>query len=208
MDERRRAFYEYHAAMMEPWDGPAAVAFTDGRQIGATLDRNGLRPARYLVTDDDIVVMASESGVLPIPDSKIVKKWRLQPGKMFLIDMEQGRIIDDKELKRSLAAAKPYASGSVASTSSSTASMCRPTHPRRIATQRCSTASRPSASPRKTSSSSSSRWARPVRRPLARWATIRRWRCCRRARSRSTTTSASSSRRSPTRRSTRSASNW
>ncbi len=108
MDEKRRAFYEYHAAMMEPWDGPAAVAFTDGRQIGATLDRNGLRPARYLVTDDDIVVMASESGVLPIPDSKIVKKWRLQPGKMFLIDMEQGRIIDDKELKDSLANARPY----------------------------------------------------------------------------------------------------
>ncbi len=108
MDEKRRAFYEYHAAMMEPWDGPAAVAFTDGRQIGATLDRNGLRPARYLVTDDDMVVMASESGVLPIPEKKIVKKWRLQPGKMFLIDMEQGRIIDDKELKDSLANAKPY----------------------------------------------------------------------------------------------------
>ncbi|MCX9157530.1 glutamate synthase-related protein [Niveibacterium sp. 24ML] len=108
MDENRRAFYEYHAAMMEPWDGPAAIAFTDGRQIGATLDRNGLRPARYLVTDDDIVVMASESGVLPIPESKIVKKWRLQPGKMFLIDMEAGRIIDDKELKDALANAKPY----------------------------------------------------------------------------------------------------
>ena len=108
MDENRRAFYEYHAAMMEPWDGPAAVAFTDGRQIGATLDRNGLRPARYLVTDDDLVVMASESGVLPIPEKKIVKKWRLQPGKMFLIDMEQGRIIDDKELKDSLAKSKPY----------------------------------------------------------------------------------------------------
>ena len=108
MDENRRAFYEYHAAMMEPWDGPAAVAFTDGRQIGATLDRNGLRPARYLVTDDDFVVMASESGVLPIPEKKIVKKWRLQPGKMFLIDMEQGRIIDDQELKDSLARAKPY----------------------------------------------------------------------------------------------------
>ena len=108
MDENRRAFYEYHAAMMEPWDGPAAVAFTDGRQIGATLDRNGLRPARYLVTDDDLVVMASESGVLPIPEKKIVKKWRLQPGKMFLIDMEQGRIIDDKELKDSLANSKPY----------------------------------------------------------------------------------------------------
>ena len=109
MDEKRRAFYEYHAAMMEPWDGPAAVAFTDGRQIGATLDRNGLRPARYLITDDDLVVMASESGVLPIADSKIVKKWRLQPGKMFLIDMEQGRIIGDQEIKESLAHARPYA---------------------------------------------------------------------------------------------------
>jgi glutamate synthase (NADPH/NADH) large chain len=108
MGPQRRAFYEYHAAMMEPWDGPAAVAFTDGRQIGATLDRNGLRPARYLVTDDDLVVMASESGVLPIPDSKIVKKWRLQPGKMFLIDMDQGRIINDEEIKESLATAKPY----------------------------------------------------------------------------------------------------
>ena len=108
MDEKRRAFYEYHAAMMEPWDGPAAVAFTDGRQIGATLDRNGLRPARYLVTDDDLVVMASESGVLPIPDAKIVKKWRLQPGKMFLIDLEQGRIIEDLELKDTLSRQKPY----------------------------------------------------------------------------------------------------
>jgi glutamate synthase (NADPH/NADH) large chain len=109
MDENRRAFYEYHAAMMEPWDGPAAIAFTDGRQIGATLDRNGLRPARYIVTDDDIVVMASEAGVLPdIPESRIVKKWRLQPGKMFLIDLENGRIIDDKELKDQLAANQPY----------------------------------------------------------------------------------------------------
>jgi len=108
MDEGRRAFYEYHAAMMEPWDGPAAIAFTDGVRIGATLDRNGLRPARYIVTDDDMVVMASEMGVLPIPDARIVKKWRLQPGKMFLIDTEQGRIIDDTELKAQLAAAKPY----------------------------------------------------------------------------------------------------
>ena len=108
MDENRRAFYEYHAAMMEPWDGPAAMAFTDGRQIGGTLDRNGLRPARYIVTDDDLVVMASESGVLPIPESKIIKKWRLQPGKMFLIDLEAGRIIDDKEIKDTYANAKPY----------------------------------------------------------------------------------------------------
>ena len=108
MDEERRAFYEYHAALMEPWDGPAAVAFTDGRMIGATLDRNGLRPARYLVTDDDIVMMASEMGVLTFPQEKIVKKWRLQPGKMLLIDMEQGRIIDDAEVKKELATAKPY----------------------------------------------------------------------------------------------------
>ncbi len=108
MDEEQRAFYEYHAALMEPWDGPAAVAFTDGRMIGATLDRNGLRPARYLVTDDDHVMMASEMGVLTFPQERIVKKWRLQPGKMFLIDMEQGRIIDDAEVKKELAQAKPY----------------------------------------------------------------------------------------------------
>ena len=108
MDASRRAFYEYHAAMMEPWDGPAAIVFTDGVRIGATLDRNGLRPARYVITDDDMVVMASEVGVLPIPESRIVKKWRLQPGKMFLIDTEQGRIIDDTELKQQLAANKPY----------------------------------------------------------------------------------------------------
>ena len=108
MDPARRAFYEYHAALMEPWDGPAAVAFTDGRQIGATLDRNGLRPARYLVTDGDLVVMASESGVLPIKEDDIVRKWRLQPGKMLLIDLEQGRIIEDEEIKAELAAAEPY----------------------------------------------------------------------------------------------------
>src|ERR1700716_3651495 len=108
MSEQRRSFYEYHAAIMEPWDGPAAIAFTDGRQIGATLDRNGLRPARYLLTDDDLVVLASEGGVLDIPDSKIVKKWRLQPGKMFLVDTEQARIGDDAVLKHELATAKPY----------------------------------------------------------------------------------------------------
>ncbi|MDP9898525.1 glutamate synthase-related protein [Variovorax ginsengisoli] len=108
MDERRRAFYEYHAAMMEPWDGPASIVFTDGRQIGATLDRNGLRPSRYCVTDDDLVIMASESGVLPVPEDKIVRKWRLQPGKMFLIDLEQGRMIDDDELKAYVVNTKPY----------------------------------------------------------------------------------------------------
>ncbi len=109
MDPARRAFYEYHAAMMEPWDGPASIAFTDGRQIGATLDRNGLRPSRYIVTSDDLVIMGSECGCLPVPEEKIVKKWRLQPGKMFLVDLEKGRIIDDKELKDTLASGKPYA---------------------------------------------------------------------------------------------------
>ena len=108
MDERRKAFYEYHAAMMEPWDGPASIVFTDGRQIGATLDRNGLRPSRYCITDDDMVIMGSESGVLPVPESKIVRKWRLQPGKMFLIDLEQGRMIDDEELKAGLTNNRPY----------------------------------------------------------------------------------------------------
>ncbi|MCG5245448.1 glutamate synthase large subunit [Methylorubrum extorquens] len=109
MSEERRAFYEYHAALMEPWDGPAAVAFTDGRQIGATLDRNGLRPARYIVTDDGLVVLASEMGVLPIPDEKIVQSWRLQPGRMLLIDLEKGRIVSDEEIKGELASAHPYA---------------------------------------------------------------------------------------------------
>lgn len=108
MEPKRRAFYEYHAALMEPWDGPAAIAFTDGRQIGATLDRNGLRPARFLVTDDDLVVMASESGVLPIPEERIVRKWRLQPGRMLLIDLEGQRIVEDEEIKATLADAAPY----------------------------------------------------------------------------------------------------
>ena len=109
MDPKRKAFYEYQAALMEPWDGPAAVAFTDGRQIGATLDRNGLRPARFVITNDDHVIMASEVGVLEIPEEHITRKWRLQPGKMLLIDMEEGRIIEDEEIKRSLAEAEPYA---------------------------------------------------------------------------------------------------
>ncbi len=108
MDEKRRAFYEYHAAIMEPWDGPAAIAFTDGRQVGATLDRNGLRPARYCVTKDGRVILASESGVLPVPEEMIEYKWRLQPGKMLLIDLEKGRIISDDEIKSELANARPY----------------------------------------------------------------------------------------------------
>jgi glutamate synthase (NADPH/NADH) large chain len=108
MDEDRRAFYEYHAALMEPWDGPAAMCFTDGKLIGATLDRNGLRPSRYLTTDDGHVLLASEMGVLKFAEESITHKWRLQPGKMLLIDLEQKRIISDDELKKTLSAAHPY----------------------------------------------------------------------------------------------------
>jgi glutamate synthase domain-containing protein 2/glutamate synthase domain-containing protein 1/glutamate synthase domain-containing protein 3 len=108
MDEERRAFYEYNAALMEPWDGPAAIAFTNGRQIGATLDRNGLRPARYFLTRDDRIILASEMGVLPIEEKDIIKKWRLQPGKMLLVDLDEGRLIPDEELKATLAQSHPY----------------------------------------------------------------------------------------------------
>ncbi len=108
MDEDRRAFYEHHAAMMEPWDGPAAMVFTDGKLIGATLDRNGLRPSRYVTTDDGFVMLASEMGCLPIDDATITHKWRLQPGKMLLIDLEQKRIISDDELKKKLSTTNPY----------------------------------------------------------------------------------------------------
>jgi glutamate synthase (NADPH/NADH) large chain len=108
MDPRKRAFYEFHSSLMEPWDGPADVAFTDGTLIGAVLDRNGLRPGRYWITKDDLVVLASEAGVLDIEPSRVVKKGRLQPGKMFLIDTAQGRIIDDEEIKMQLASEHPY----------------------------------------------------------------------------------------------------
>src|SRR5204863_6406797 len=103
-----KAFYEYHSALMEPWDGPASIAFTDGTLIGAVLDRNGLRPSRYYVTKDDLVVMSSEVGVLDIPDENILVKERLHPGRIFLVDTVQGRIVSDDEVKRDLAAAAPY----------------------------------------------------------------------------------------------------
>lgn len=108
MPEQKRAFYEYYSALQEPWDGPASISFTDGRFIGATLDRNGLRPCRYYVTKDDKVVMASEVGVLDIEPSNVAYKGRLQPGRMFLVDFEQGRIIDDEELKADVASRRPY----------------------------------------------------------------------------------------------------
>ncbi|MDX2046191.1 MAG: glutamate synthase large subunit [Chitinophagaceae bacterium] len=108
MDQNKKAFYEYHASIMEPWDGPASISFTDGKIIGATLDRNGLRPSRYCVTTDDRVIMASETGVLPVDPGKVKEKGRLQPGKMFVVDMEQGRIISDEELKQKICSQKPY----------------------------------------------------------------------------------------------------
>ena len=150
MDEDRRAFYEYHAALMEPWDGPAAIAFTDGRQIAATLDRNGLRPARYVVTDDGLVIMASEVGVLPVPEEKIVRKWRLQPGKMLLIDLEEGRIISDDELKHRLATANPYRQVARPHADRAGGPAGGRRARRRAPTPRCSIASRPSATRRRT----------------------------------------------------------
>ena len=154
MDEERRAFYEYNAAIMEPWDGPAAIAFTNGRQIGATLDRNGLRPARYMLTRDDRIIMASEMGVLPIPEKDIIKKWRLQPGKMLLVDLDEGRLIPDEELKATLARIASL-QGMAAQARRSCWRTCRtssPTRPR-SRTCRCSIASRPSVTRRKTLSS-------------------------------------------------------
>ena len=108
MEDTKKAFYQYHSSLMEPWDGPAALCFTDGKQIGAVLDRNGLRPSRYYVTRDDIVIMASEAGVLEVPPESVIEKGRLQPGKMFLVDTEQGRIVPDEEIKRAVATERPY----------------------------------------------------------------------------------------------------
>jgi len=161
MDAKRRAFYEYHACLMEPWDGPAAMAFTDGRQIGATLDRNGLRPARYIVTKDDMVVMSSEAGVLKIPEENIVKKWRLQPGKMLLIDLEKGCIVSDEELKAELSSKHPYETWvqqtqimvSDLPLSKKKSEPRRSNVARRRAMSACSICSRRSATPRRASSS-------------------------------------------------------
>lgn len=108
MSDEKKAFYEYHSCLMEPWDGPASIAFTDGTMMGAVLDRNGLRPSRYYVTKDDLVIMASEAGVLPIAPERVAYKGRLQPGRMFLVNMEEGRIIADEEIKNSIATAEPY----------------------------------------------------------------------------------------------------
>jgi glutamate synthase (NADPH/NADH) large chain len=208
MDAKRRAFYEYHAALMEPWDGPAAVAFTDGRQVGATLDRNGLRPARFIITNQDHVVMASEVGVLPVEDERIVRKWRLQPGKMLLIDMEEGRIVEDEEIKAKLAAAEPYEEW-LRATQFKLDDLEEPPQwePAR-ANDPAEFLDRRSATPRKTCRSSSNRWASRATTRSARWVRTPRSPCSRRSRSCSTNTSSRASPRSPTRRSIRSARSW
>jgi len=108
MSDEKKAFYEYHSCLMEPWDGPASIAFTDGKKIGAVLDRNGLRPSRYYVTKDDLVIMASEVGVLDVPSDRVLLKGRLQPGRMFLVDTEEGRIVADEEIKQKIASEHPY----------------------------------------------------------------------------------------------------
>ena len=175
MDEDKRAFYEYHASLMEPWDGPAAVAFTDGRVVGATLDRNGLRPGRYIVTKDDLVVLASEAGVIEVPAEDVRKKGRLQPGRMFLVDTVEHRIISDAEIKKTLAGRQPYAewlkeqqvtlepvAGAVARDLVGPGDAAAP--PARVRLQR-----------RGSARAAWARWAPRARSRSARWARMCRW---------------------------------
>ena len=208
MDEEKRAFYEYHASLMEPWDGPAAIAFTDGRVIGATLDRNGLRPGRYIVTKDDLVVLASEAGVLDVPAEDVRKKGRLQPGRMFLVDTVQQRIISDAEIKKQLAARQPY--GEWLKQQQVTLD-----HTARAFARHRLQSRNPAAPPARLRLQRR-RPAHPARRPWAPraksrsapWAPMCRWPASPIARSRSSTTSSSSSRRSPIRPSIPSAKSW
>ena len=179
---------------MEPWDGPASIAFTDGMQIGAVLDRNGLRPSRYYVTKDDLVIMASEVGVLDMPPEQVLQKGRLQPGRMFLVDMEQGRIIADEEIKHQIATRAALRRLAAARTSSQLEDLpAAPSLPRAGPRDACCSASRPSATPSRTCASSWRRWPATATRPSARWATTPPWPCSRIGRSCSTTTSSSSS---------------
>ena len=205
LPEDLKGFYAFHSCLMEPWDGPAAVAFTDGRVIGATLDRNGLRPGRWLETTDGWVVLGSETGVMDVPADQVKRKGRLQPGKLFLVDLERGVIVDDAEVKREVA-------GQPAVRRVVRAGHRAPRRPAprprscRSPSSRCTSASARSGSRRRTCGCC---WRRPRPRPRsrsARWATTPRSRCCPTASRRCSATSSSSSRRSRTRRSTRSAS--
>ena len=207
MDPAVRAFYEYHSSLMEPWDGPASIAFTDGTLIGAVLDRNGLRPSRYCITNDDLVIMASEVGVLDIPADRVVVKDRLRPGKMLLIDTGQGRIISDDEIKRGLAAERPYGEWLqqhlVDIEDLPRAYAERPDHQTVLRRQQAFGYTQEDLRLLLTPMALGRRGADRIdghatpRSP-----------CCRIGRGCSTTTSRSSSRRSPTRRSTRSARSW
>ena len=204
MDPDQRAFYRFHAALMEPWDGPASVAFTDGTVIGAVLDRNGLRPSRYWVTDDDLVIMASEVGVLDIDPAKVVSKGRLQPGRMFLIDTREGRIVDDEEIKTTLAAEHPYGEwldDGIVQLPDLPGARARRVQPR----QRAAPPADVRLHPRGAEDHRRADGARPVPSRSGRWAPTRRSPCCRAGRGCCSTTSSSCSRRSPTRRSTPSA---
>ena len=192
MDPARRAFYEYHSSLMEPWDGPASVCFTDGTVIGAVLDRNGLRPSRIWVTKDGLVVMASEAGVLNLDPSTVVKKMRLQPGRMFLVDTAQGRIVSDEEIKAELAAEQPYQEwldAGLFHLDDLPPGRLRPhaAPPGRVAAAGLRLHLR-GAQP-----AGGADGAQRAPRRSARWAPTRRSPCCRRARGCSTTTSSSCS---------------
>ena len=192
MDPARRAFYQYHASLMEPWDGPASMSFTDGTVVGAVLDRNGLRPSRIWVTDDGLVVMASEAGVLDLDPSKVVRRMRLQPGRMFLVDTAQGRIVSDEEIKAELAAEHPVPG----------VARRRPVPARRAAAGRLRPDAAPpgrvapadrSATPTRSSTCWWRRWPAPAPSRSARWAPTPRSRCCRSGRGCCSTTSSSCS---------------
>ena len=207
MPEDIKAFYEYHASLMEPWDGPAAVAFTDGRVIGAKLDRNGLRPGRFLVTNDGLVVLASEAGVLPIKPEDVRMKGRLAPGRIFLVDTEQKRLITDEEVKKQLAARQPYAQW-LKENQITLDHLPSPTHV--LPTNHDTILMRQRAfgytdEDLKTILSSRGSAAKS---PSARWASTRRWRAYPTSRKCCSVISSRPSRRSPTRRSIRSAKAW
>ena len=204
MSDEKKAFYEYHATLIEPWDGPAAMAFTDGSSVGAVLDRNGLRPARYYVTLDDTVILASEVGVLDIPADRIVRKERLQPGRMLLIDTKEGRIIDDEEIKERAACEHPYREW----LDRHMVSLEDLPPPPRHAEPDHETVLRLEKAFGYTYEDERQVLIPMVRDgvdPSAPWATTLRWRSFRTSPSSFTTTSSSSSPRSRTRRSTRSA---
>jgi glutamate synthase (NADPH/NADH) large chain len=200
MDPDVRAFYQYHASLMEPWDGPASIAFSDGRLIGAVLDRNGLRPSRYWVTDDDLVIMASEVGVIDIPTDKVIEKGRLRPGRMFLVDTTKGRIVRDEEIKAELASARPYREWLDRQLLHLDDVEARESH-------RSSNASRRSATRTRSSNSCWRQWLGRARRRWVRWGPTPHSPSSRPVPGCSSTTSSSCSPRSPTRRSMRSGRN-